>query len=65
MTDASVRRTVLVLGVCLFATLGILLVPHVGLEIDEVLFADPLYLARNPNFDIGLFHWHIPLMVMS
>ena len=49
----------------LFLLLGILLIPRAGLEADEALFADPLYRSQGADFELGILHHKIPVMVIS
>jgi hypothetical protein len=49
----------------LFFVLGAGLVTRAGLEIDELLFAGPLYQRLDPGFGVTVFHHRVPLMVMS
>ena len=48
----------------LFLLLGILLIPRAGLEADEALFADPLYRSQGADFELGILHHKIPVMVI-
>ena len=57
-------KTVLVFAL-LFVLLGVILIPYAGLEVDEVLFAQPLHGLINPTFSIRVRHHFVPLMVMS
>ena len=50
---------------CLFVLLGAACIPYAGIEDDEVIFTNPLYLFNAREFTIGLFHRRIALMVMS
>lgn len=50
---------------CLFILLSIAIIPYVGFEDDEVIFASPLYLVSPKEFGISIFHHRLPLMVMS
>lgn len=50
---------------CLFVLLGAAFIPYAGIEDDEVIFTNPLYLFNAREFTIGLFHRRIALMVMS
>jgi len=49
----------------LFFLLGASLAPFAGIQEDEALFAVPLYLYNPKELYLRLWHWHIPLMVMS
>jgi 4-amino-4-deoxy-L-arabinose transferase-like glycosyltransferase len=50
---------------CLFVLLGAAFIPYAGVQNDEVIFANPLYLFSAREFSIGLFHRRIALMVLS
>ncbi len=49
----------------LFLALGMALIPFAGVQNDEALFGNPLYLFNAKELSIIVFHRHIPLMVMS
>jgi hypothetical protein len=49
----------------LFVLLGLTLIPYVGIQDDEVIFANPLYLPTAKAFAIELFHRQVALMVLS
>jgi hypothetical protein len=49
----------------LFLIAGAALIPRAGLEIDEVLFAGPLYRPVSLDFVVSILHRPVPLMVMS
>jgi 4-amino-4-deoxy-L-arabinose transferase-like glycosyltransferase len=54
-----------ILGCCLFAALGLALIPYAGIEDDEALLTSPLYQPIEREFRIRVFHHDIPLMIMS
>jgi hypothetical protein len=48
-----------------FFGLGLAVLPQVGLQQDEVLFARPLFhVPSSTVFDAQIFHWQVPLMLM-
>jgi hypothetical protein len=49
----------------LFLALGCALIPFAGVQNDEALFGNPLYLFNAKELSIIVFHQHVPLMVMS
>jgi len=49
----------------LFLSLGCALIPFAGVQNDEALFGNPLYLFNAKELSIIVFHQHVPLMVMS
>ena len=49
----------------MFLALGAALIPFAGVQNDEALFGNPLYLFNAKELSIIVFHRHIPLMVMS
>ena len=51
------------LPAALFVLLGCALIPYAGIEGDEALFGWPVFGLHNPQFEITIFHRHIPLMV--
>jgi hypothetical protein len=48
---------------CLYALLGLILIPYTGIETDEAVFANPLYCPFNSGYGATVFHKHIPLML--
>jgi hypothetical protein len=50
---------------CLFLLLGTLLIPRAGLEVDETLFAQPLYHRLSPDFELGILHHKVPMMIIA
>jgi 4-amino-4-deoxy-L-arabinose transferase-like glycosyltransferase len=56
---------IVILGCCLFAALGLALIPYAGVEDDEALLTAPLYQPIPREFRIRVFHHNIPLMIMS
>ncbi|MGA2216184.1 MAG: hypothetical protein ABSH31_23125, partial [Bryobacteraceae bacterium] len=50
---------------CLFLLLGTLLIPRAGLEVDETLFAQPLYYRLSPDFELGILHHKVPVMIIA
>ncbi len=64
MTNLSTRVTAFCAS-ALFLTLGAALIPFAGVQNDEALFGNPLYLFNAKELSINVFHRHIPLMVMS
>jgi len=58
-------RLVLPAACCFFILAGLAVIPYVGLQNDEALFANPLYLFNAKDFCINIGHRQIPLMVMS
>jgi hypothetical protein len=59
------RDLIIVTACVLFVLVGSALIPRAGLDLDEVLFAAPLYLPVNPDFNIIVLHRHVPLMAIS
>ena len=57
-------RPLVILGCCLFAILGLALIPYAGIETDEPLFATPFYQPLPRDFRVRVFHHDIPLMIM-
>lgn len=49
---------------CLFLFLGVLLIPRAGLEVDETLFTNPLYHSLSADFELGILHHKVPVMVI-
>ncbi len=52
-------------GACLFLLLGTLLIPRAGLEVDETLFATPLYHHLSADFELGILHHKVPVMLIA
>jgi hypothetical protein len=50
---------------CLFILLGTLLIPRAGLEADETLFTQPLYHRLSPDFELGILHHKVPVMIIA
>jgi hypothetical protein len=50
---------------CLFVLLGAAFIPYAGVQNDEVIFVNPLYLFNPREYTIGLFHRRVALMVLS
>jgi hypothetical protein len=50
---------------CLFILLGTLLIPRAGLEVDETLFTQPLYHRLSPDFELGILHHKVPVMIIA
>jgi hypothetical protein len=50
---------------CLFILLGTLLIPRAGLEVDEALFTQPLYHRLSPDFELGVLHHKVPVMIIA
>jgi hypothetical protein len=50
---------------CLFILLGAAFIPYAGVQNDEVIFVNPLYLFNPRGYTIGLFHRRVALMVLS
>jgi Dolichyl-phosphate-mannose-protein mannosyltransferase len=62
----NISTRLVVLTACgLFLALGMLLIPLAGIQNDEALFGNPIYLLNAKQFYIRAFHRNIPLMVMS
>ncbi len=49
----------------LFVLLGTLLIPYAGLDADEALFTNPLYRSMGSDFELGVLHHKIPVMVIA
>jgi 4-amino-4-deoxy-L-arabinose transferase-like glycosyltransferase len=60
----GVKLGVLLLCV-FFIAAGLIFIPYVGIQSDEALFSEPLYVRALKQFRIRAFHHDIPLMVMS
>lgn len=50
---------------CFFILAGFAIIPYLGIQNDEALFAAPLYLQNSKEFSITVWHRQIPLMVMT
>ena len=60
------RSNLLALIACLFFFLaGLALIPHAGIENDEVLFAEAIYHPRAELYAIRIGRSHVPLMLIS
>jgi len=60
------RAVWIVIGaVALFVTLGALLIPRAGVSVDEALFTTPLYSALSSDFELGVLHHKIPVMLIA
>lgn len=64
MTNISTRVQISI-ACCLFILIGLAVIPYLGIQNDEALFASPIYLFNAKDFCVALFHRMIPLMVMS
>ncbi len=64
VTNLSTRIQILI-GCCFFILAGLAVIPYLGLQNDESLFAAPLYVMNPKEFCINIFHRRIPLMVMT
>ena len=53
------------LAALLFALLSLAMLPHPGLEDDEVLFSVPIYFPQGALFSVKKFGFRIPLMLMG
>ncbi|HTW63055.1 MAG TPA: glycosyltransferase family 39 protein [Bryobacteraceae bacterium] len=49
----------------LFLLLGTLLIPRAGLDADEALFTNPLYRSLGADFELGVLHHKIPVMLIA
>jgi hypothetical protein len=49
----------------LFTLLGALLLPRAGLGADEALFTNPLYRSMGADFELGVLHHKIPVMLIA
>ncbi|MEO8100626.1 MAG: glycosyltransferase family 39 protein [Acidobacteriota bacterium] len=49
----------------LFIALGVLLIPHAGIQTDEALFSAPLYPSTHQDLAARLRRFEIPFMVMT
>jgi 4-amino-4-deoxy-L-arabinose transferase-like glycosyltransferase len=49
----------------LFILLGLAVIPYLGVQNDEALFTNPLYVYNSKEFCFTAFHHQIPLMVMT
>jgi 4-amino-4-deoxy-L-arabinose transferase-like glycosyltransferase len=54
-----------ILGCGLFALAGFLILPLLGIENDEALFANVFYEPRGGGYAYRLGHMHLPLMILS
>lgn len=54
-----------IFGCSLFAVLGLAFYPLLGVENDEVLFANAFYEPRGGGYTYRLGHSHLPLMILS
>ncbi len=66
MPTDSVRRAapfLLVAAALCFALLGVLLIPLAGIQNDEALFANTLFLPAFAPYTLAILHHHLPLMV--
>jgi 4-amino-4-deoxy-L-arabinose transferase-like glycosyltransferase len=45
--------------------LGALLIPRAGISVDEALFTTPLYISLNSDFELGVLHHKIPVMLIA
>ena len=61
----AITRLIPALVCFLFIALGCVLIPYAGIQNDEALFSEPLFLHINKEFRARMFHTDIPLMVMS
>jgi dolichyl-phosphate-mannose-protein mannosyltransferase len=59
------RQAIGWLACCLFILLSLLLIPHAGIQDDESLFALPLWLPVESQFEIRIFHHTVALMIAS
>ena len=64
MASRRIMKTVLLFAL-LFVLLGVILIPYAGLEVDEVIFAQPLHGLINPTYSLRVRHHYVPLMLMS
>jgi 4-amino-4-deoxy-L-arabinose transferase-like glycosyltransferase len=48
-----------------FVLLGALLIPRAGLDADETLFTNPLYRSLSADFELGILHHKVPVMLVS
>ena len=49
----------------LFLLLGTLLIPRAGLDVDETLFTQPLYHRLGSDFELGILHHKVPVMIIA
>ncbi len=49
----------------LFILLGALLIPRAGFEVDELLFTNPLYSSLSSDFELGVLHHKVPVMLIA
>jgi hypothetical protein len=61
----AITRVICALVFFLFIALGCILIPYAGIQNDEALFSEPIYLHINKELRARMFHTDIPLMVMS
>jgi branched-subunit amino acid transport protein AzlD len=61
----AITRLIPALVCFLFIALGCILIPYAGIQNDEALFSEPLFLHINRELRARMFHTDIPLMVMS
>ena len=63
MRDLSTRFQIL--ACLLFILAGLAIIPYLGIQNDEALFAAPLYQLNPKEFCFVAFHHRVPLMVMT
>src|ERR1700690_231896 len=44
---------------------GVVLIPHLGVQNDEALFASAIFAPKDWFFRVRFFHSHVPLLLMS
>jgi hypothetical protein len=64
VTNLSTRIQIFT-ACCLFILTGLAVIPYLGIQNDEALFASPLFIFNPKEFCFAAFHRQIPLMVMT